>query len=195
MGKGKKTSLKAEPAPAESARPADLVQMPKVSDPPKFEFEFLTVGGQRRPKLSKEEHAELVERWNRKTFTLEDKRLLGADFERALCKYGHHPEEAKKQSASTTVQLKVVFYTYLADYALKSRTDRQSGGFNSSGVAESTEKPGRDQVVRAIKRAKDNGTPARSIPRIVRDGGINLSLRQIRNIGQQHKLLPKKGKR
>jgi|GEM_PF-3484154 len=145
--------------------------------------------------LSEQDRANLVLKWNQKAFTNSDEEMLRTDFERALVKHGHDPDTARRQSASATCAVIMQIYTKGLRYGIQARTGKQKGGFNSAGLAESANKPSRAQVLNAIKRELNNQTPKREIPRRVHDGGINLSLRQIRNVGQENGLLPPPVKR
>jgi len=157
------------------------------------------VGGQHKPALSEQERGELFAKWEQKTLNAADEQRLRADFYRALLKSKDNPEAAKQESARATVGDIFRFYSEdLGRYALASRASRQGGGFGSGGTVEAVSRPSREQVLRAIRRELANKTPEREIARRVREGGITLSIRQIRSIGQTHALLPrrmKKGKR
>lgn len=175
MGIDKKIQTKTmRPVPAESARAGFQVQTVSLSD---------------------QDRANLALKWDRKAFTNSDEEMLRADYQRALVKHGHDVDAARRQSASATCAEIILLYSKGFRYGIQARSGKQKGGFYSSGLAESENKPSRDQVLRAIKRQLDNQTPKREIVRRVREGGINLTERQIRNVGQENGLLPPPVKR
>jgi hypothetical protein len=147
-----------------------------------------------RLKLSDQERSNLISSWQSKRLDQAGIDLLRADLTRTCIKSGADPDEARCISASATHQTILALYDSLATYAINSRKARQIGGINSLGAAEAGEKPSREQVVRAIKRVRQSNVPDREIVSRVKQGGINLSTKRIRQIGQEECLLPKRGK-
>ena len=143
--------------------------------------------------LTDEERAELISRWDRKMLDKAGVARPRDDLYRALMKHGHDPEEARRISASATcAELSQFFCDVVADYALDQRSARQEGGSRSQGLVESASKPSRDRVLAAIRRENEAGTRPSEVPDKVRKGGIDLSVKWIRILGQRAGLLPRR---